>query len=870
MRPLGNLLSTSFGFLSRNGKRGERPLSVRKFLAPLHVIVPIMAMLFLSSPVAFSQSSKTDPGHNDPPPAGAILDLAQISNGGNAIPGGGNATYQLYTANFTATSTGTVITFAFRDDPAQISFAYPSVVDTSVEEGGNLLQNGDFSQGLTGWTYANAFEVQAGGFATSGSHACYTAAYCWFDGAVQGFDAISQTITTIVGHNYKITFLVAEDSAIVAYQGNECCGYPPNFPGSNCWAATKMGYSGSPCVFSDVSTNGDAIDPGGNGIDVAAYAGPVLIGEQTGQTMQPGSSQGLVQSFPFANNNAIFDFDFTTAFGGDPLQVVANTTPTISLQGITQATYAAMVAGTSQATTQCLVAPGLGTDSNNNPLCAQFTITCTNANSNTPMGDNCPQDPNARDLLIHEQLQISGDALIPAGTAPSLAEGSDTWSPGNCTLVGPEAGNLCPQSELTQLIVTSTDCACKGGGTGTTLNSSFVFGTGQPEWNTLPIVPAWSNATTVPVSFTAYPPTPTAPTNSWVASPNKSITFGEENLGATPDTTFPVTGDQTMTNQTACPSAWPLPGTVPPSFTASGDVTVGGAGLYEVHFFSTACDNQQELAFPVTVGSTSPLNQNLATFKTVSFGVDQTAPTITTPVLSGGIGNNTFAPGSNLTASFSCTDDRSGLAGCGKNALPLPPNNAPVLTGQPVGTLRTGPTAGLLSQNVTNYTQTVSGSGQQTLTVYATDLACNQSSASARYCVGYNVVSVDSSGIVGFTSPVLNPGSGALPNINSASVNQAIPMSLTVTDCNGNPVTNLNLTSSGGTVVLSAANANICKIDTSDNSISTSAAGNSGWQNLGGGSYQYNWKPQPPHGSCLSFSVNLGDGIQHTAYFQFK
>lgn len=587
---------------------------------------------------------------------------------------------------------------------------------------------------------------------------------------------------------------------------------------------------------------------------------------QTGQQMNPGSPDNLSQSFPFANGNATFDFDFTTAFNtNDPFTVVSDTVPTITLQGISQATYAAMVAGTSQATTQCLAVPALGNDNQGNPLCGQFTITCTNASSQAPMGDNCPQS-TLRNLLIHEQLQISGDASIPAGTAPTMAEGSDTWSPGNCTLVGPEAGNLCPQSELTQLQVTAPDCSCKGGGTGTTLNSSFVFGNGQPEWNTTPTVPAWSNSTTVPVSFTANPPTQAA-TNNWVASPNKSITFGEENLGATPDTTFPVATDQIMPNPTACPSSWPAPGTVPPTFTTNGSVTVGGPGVYEVHFFSTACDNQEELAFPGTVGSTSPLNQNLATFKTVSFGVDETAPTISTPVLNGGL--NTFGPGTNVTASFTCTDDRSGIAGCGNNALPLPLNPAPVQNGQPPASTRLGPTAGSLTQNVTNYPVPTTTLGPETLTVYATDLAGNQSSARVNYTVGFCVVSMDTSGIAGFTSPVLNPGTGALPNINSASVSQAIPMQLMVTDCFGNPITNLNLTSSGGTVVLTAANANICKVDTADNTISTSAAGNSGWQNLGGGSYQYNWKPAPPKGACLSFNVNLGDGILHTAYFQF-
>jgi len=590
---------------------------------------------------------------------------------------------------------------------------------------------------------------------------------------------------------------------------------------------------------------------------------------QTGQPMNPNSSTGLSQQFVFNNTagqHVEFDFDYTTAFNtNNDLMVVNNTIPTVSDQGITHATYKTMVAGTSLAMTDCFTSTGEGTDANGNALCAQLTLTCTNANNSTPAGDNCPQSTQ-RNLYWAQQLDNSDIGLtIPTGTAPSLAMGSDNWSPASCTLVGPEAGHLCPQSELTQFALTSADNGIKPGGGGTTSNSAYVAGCCELEWNTVPSVPSWWNSTTVPVSFTTNPPKPSSPTNNWVAAPNNSITWGEENLGVTPDTTFPVTGDQTVANPTICPGTWPAFGTVPPPFTASGTVMVPGAGVYEVHFFSTACDNQEELAFPGSINTGSP--NNVAAFKTASFGVDQTAPTISAPVLSGGIGNNTFGLGSHPTASFTCTDDRSGLAGCGQNVLPLPKNYGPAQ--QPP---TSGPPTGPLTENISGYTVPTSTSGPQTLTVFATDEASNQSSASTRYCVGYKIVSMDNAGNIGFTAPVLNPGSGALPNINSANVNQAIPLQVTVTDCNGNPITNLMLAppAGPGTVVLTAQNQTICKVDATDNSISTAAAGNSGWQNLGGGAYQYNWKPLPNKGACLSFSLNLGDGIQHTAYFQFK
>ena len=189
------------------------------------------------------QQIKNDPGANQGPPAGAILDLS-----GTPVPGGGNGSYQQYSVSFVAGLPNTAITFAFREDPSFISFANVSVVDTTTESG-NLLINGDFSGGVytnsgnsftpNGWTYANIYGATYGGVVQSG---CGTdGGYCWYDGAVQAYDAISQTITTNVGDTYQITFSVADDSG---------CG----------------------CNFSDVSTNGDTTGTGGNGINVAVYA----------------------------------------------------------------------------------------------------------------------------------------------------------------------------------------------------------------------------------------------------------------------------------------------------------------------------------------------------------------------------------------------------------------------------------------------------------------------------------------------------------------------------------------------------------------------------------------------------------------------
>jgi hypothetical protein len=195
-----------------------------------------------------------DPGTNNLPPAGPLLDL-----NGTPIPGSGNQTNQMYTANFLANNANTAITFAFRDDPAFISFSNASVKDTAG--GGNLLTNGNFSGGVytnngndltpVGWTYANIYGAAFGGVVVAPNadnpNACGVGvpSNCWYDGAVQAYDAISQTIPTTPGHQYQISFLVAENSG--------CANNPP-------------------CNFSDLSTNGNDTDTGGNGINVTVYA----------------------------------------------------------------------------------------------------------------------------------------------------------------------------------------------------------------------------------------------------------------------------------------------------------------------------------------------------------------------------------------------------------------------------------------------------------------------------------------------------------------------------------------------------------------------------------------------------------------------
>jgi hypothetical protein len=173
-------------------------------------------------------------GNNNPPPAGAILDLA-----GLPVPHGAAETH---TVDFFANVANTNITFAFREDPAFISFGNVSVVDVTTGLATNLILNGTFASGsgnnATSWTFANIYGATASGVVSSSCGGGLGT--CWRDGSVQAYDAITQVISTTVGDDYRISFSLSDNGGLT--------------------------------TFSDLSTNGDTTSTGGNGIDVLTYA----------------------------------------------------------------------------------------------------------------------------------------------------------------------------------------------------------------------------------------------------------------------------------------------------------------------------------------------------------------------------------------------------------------------------------------------------------------------------------------------------------------------------------------------------------------------------------------------------------------------
>jgi hypothetical protein len=193
--------------------------------------IPSLAALTLSAALCAPRASAQT---NEPPPSGAILDLnGQPVNHGAAVT---------ESVNFTAALNSTDITFAFREDPAFISFSNVSLTDVTTGSSVNLIQNGDFALGsgsnATDWEYANVYGAIAGGQVSSECGGGLTT--CWYDGAVQAYDAIDQFVATVVGDNYLLSFVYSDDGPLT--------------------------------TMSDLSTNGNITGTGGSGIDILAYA----------------------------------------------------------------------------------------------------------------------------------------------------------------------------------------------------------------------------------------------------------------------------------------------------------------------------------------------------------------------------------------------------------------------------------------------------------------------------------------------------------------------------------------------------------------------------------------------------------------------
>lgn len=108
--------------------------------------------------------------------------------------------YRTYCFQSTATSTTTLLSLMFRNDPGFTFMDNVSVVKNGTSV--NLLVNGGFDNSLAGpipdnWLALGTQGLPAAGQLLNGE---------WVDGAVGGFDGIGQVVATTPGDTYTICF----------------------------------------------------------------------------------------------------------------------------------------------------------------------------------------------------------------------------------------------------------------------------------------------------------------------------------------------------------------------------------------------------------------------------------------------------------------------------------------------------------------------------------------------------------------------------------------------------------------------------------------------------------------------------------------
>ena len=462
--------------------------------------------------------------------------------------------------------------------------------------------------------------------------------------------------------------------------------------------------------------------------------GPATI---TGNPIQSNPTpQQLTQNFPFnpTTNQAVqFVYDLSKAQAAGSLSITPNTIPGTDDLPIDPTTFqSTYVPNTSFATSMCLIHSGELV--NGVPACKLFTLKCTVGTGSTASGAQCPVSslPNEifQDIFDGPSFTLP-DIATPNG--PTFHQGvgflmaSEGWL-GNGGQVGgpctfdPASGlqNLpCPQNLLTNFTGPGLYAA-----TGSTShpNSTFVPVAQVPEDLTTVTVAGqhpggWINTSAASVTLSSQPPA-LAGTNlpgstSFIASPILSITYGISAANNVPSPGAPASTDTVVQNSITCPA--PSNPVDPPATvftTDSQDLSGLADGSYLLHYFAKDCAGTEELKFSQDVsGSWS------TSYYTYPINVDTVAPAVASgPVLSPATGaSGSYAVGQAVTATYSCTDERSGVVRCGTSAFS--PGSTVLNTGMitsPVDTSTPGP---------------------KTYTVTVIDAAGNQSSASANYVV---------------------------------------------------------------------------------------------------------------------------------------
>ncbi len=456
--------------------------------------------------------------------------------------------------------------------------------------------------------------------------------------------------------------------------------------------------------------------------------GPATItGNPISSTPTP---QQLTQSFPFnpTTNQAVqFVYDLSKAQAAGSLSITPNTIPGTDDLPIDSSSFqSAYVSNTSFATSVCLIHTGELV--NGLPACKLFTLQCTVGTGSNESGAQCPVSslPNEvfKDVFDGPSFTLP-DITTPNG--PTFHEGvgflmaSEGWTGGPCTFDSASGlQNLpCPQNLLSDF---SGPGLYSASGSTSHPNSAFVPIAQVPEDLTTITVAGqhpggWINTSTASVTLSSQPPVLTG-TNlpgvaNFIASPILSVTYGISAPNNVPVPAAPASTDTVVQNSIPCPV--PANPADPPAtvFTTDAQELSGLAdGNYLLHYFARDCAGTEELKFSQDgSGSWS------TSYYTYPVNVDTVAPVVASgPVLSPAPGvSGSYAVDYPVMATYSCTDERSGVVRCGTSTFS--PGSAVRDTG-----------------TITSPVDT-STPGSKTYTVAVIDAAGNQSSASANYVV---------------------------------------------------------------------------------------------------------------------------------------
>ncbi len=450
--------------------------------------------------------------------------------------------------------------------------------------------------------------------------------------------------------------------------------------------------------------------------------GPATItGNPISQT-NPTPEQ-LTQTFPFnptTDQKVQFVYDLSQAQSAGSLSITSGTIPETQDTPIDPATFPSLVANTSFASSSCLIHSGELV--NNLPACKLFTLECKVGTGSDKSGALCPISslPNEvfQDIFDGPEFSLP-DITSPSG--PTFHQGvgflmaTEGWQGGNCTFDSASGlQNLpCPQNLLKTFtgpglyVMTSLTSHP---------NSTFVPITKVPEDLTTVTVAGqqpggWIKSSTASVTLSSQPPVLPASlpgAAGFVASPIQSITYGISSANKVPVPGSP-SADTTLLNPVQCPA--PSSPASPPAAVFTPDAqTISGLadGRYLIHYFAQDCAGTEELQF--TKDGSGSWSTSYYTFP---LNVDTAAPVASVPVLTPAGGSYTV--GQAVSASYTCTDELSGLVKCGTSTYS--PNSAQLNSGtinSPVDTSTTGP---------------------KSYIVTAIDAAGNQSSQSVNYVV---------------------------------------------------------------------------------------------------------------------------------------